>query len=593
MTGDLNMQYHSIKNVYGIYTQAMDLENYHLYIAPSEGLTHYIYTFKSGEFIPPGNNAQSLGGATNRWSKMYAVLGHFYGTLDMHSQKITNVLDPTANQEAATKKYVDDSDNLLLPLSGARAMTGDLDISTFALKTTNLQLKEHTSSSFAIRNAADDDFLGLSLLRMYLHTNDSIIRSGDSNLMTLYGGENHGAIIQLHGKNHATDPGEFEVQVPNAAKNDWVVAMDIKGATDTPIAHIYHGLNMHSKKITDVLDPTANQEAATKKYVDDNIGGFACSDLSSCSLANLGTKDHHLLTGLGDDDHTQYLLVSGTRAMTGDLDMGTHKILNVTNPTALQHAATKKYVDDNIFSCADIWDCPHDYLGGLGDDDHTQYLLVNGARAMTGDLELTGNRTVKATGELYLDASAGQEIWALKHFVPSGDDSHLLGATNFRWSDLYAVVVHEGDVAFAEKECIKCNNKFKVGDNIVYKVIMIDEETEEPMAIPIHLECANSPPKKVKKSYAVKEDYYIWDEEKGEATKRKRNKSVTKNAKKRKVKEGNFEFDDKKGEFWKLKKDDGEEGGMVRDKKVSVNDATEEVEEELKEIVYEDKEFLI
>jgi hypothetical protein len=43
------------------------------------------------------------------------------------------------------------------------------------------------------------------------------------------------------------------------------------------------------------------------------------------------TVDHGVLIGLGDDDHTQYLLVSGSRAMTGNLDMGTFAITNVGN----------------------------------------------------------------------------------------------------------------------------------------------------------------------------------------------------------------------------------------------------------------------
>lgn len=41
------------------------------------------------------------------------------------------------------------------------------------------------------------------------------------------------------------------------------------------------------------------------------------------------TLDHGSLLGLGDDDHTQYLLVSGTRPMSGDLDMGGNSITNV------------------------------------------------------------------------------------------------------------------------------------------------------------------------------------------------------------------------------------------------------------------------
>ncbi len=41
--------------------------------------------------------------------------------------------------------------------------------------------------------------------------------------------------------------------------------------------------------------------------------------------------DHGDLLGLADDDHTQYLLADGTRAMTGTLDMGTYGITNVGN----------------------------------------------------------------------------------------------------------------------------------------------------------------------------------------------------------------------------------------------------------------------
>src|SRR5690606_14968570 len=44
-----------------------------------------------------------------------------------------------------------------------------------------------------------------------------------------------------------------------------------------------------------------------------------------------GVTDHGALTGLSDDDHTQYLLVNGSRAMTGSLDMGTNNITNVGN----------------------------------------------------------------------------------------------------------------------------------------------------------------------------------------------------------------------------------------------------------------------
>jgi len=53
---------------------------------------------------------------------------------------------------------------------------------------------------------------------------------------------------------------------------------------------------------------------------------FRNTDLSGASIADLGTRDHDLLTGLGDDDHTQYFHTDGSEPMTGDLSMGTNKL---------------------------------------------------------------------------------------------------------------------------------------------------------------------------------------------------------------------------------------------------------------------------
>ena len=51
------------------------------------------------------------------------------GTVDVDSTRITSVTDPTGNQDAATKNYVDDGDDLKLNLSGG-TMTGDIDMDT-------------------------------------------------------------------------------------------------------------------------------------------------------------------------------------------------------------------------------------------------------------------------------------------------------------------------------------------------------------------------------------------------------------------------------------------------------------------------------
>ncbi|KKL65867.1 hypothetical protein LCGC14_2150690, partial [marine sediment metagenome] len=50
--------------------------------------------------------------------------------------------------------------------------------------------------------------------------------------------------------------------------------------------------------------------------------------------------DHGSISGMLDDDHTQYILVDGTRAFTG--------VVGGISPTAHPHLATKEYVDDAI-----------------------------------------------------------------------------------------------------------------------------------------------------------------------------------------------------------------------------------------------------
>lgn len=77
------------------------------------------------------------------------------------------------------------------------------------------------------------------------------------------------------------------------------------------------------------------EELMRPRAVTRYVGGpqFSPSDLSTASIADLGTKNHDLLDGLLDDDHTQYLLINGSRAMTGDLDVGVDNDLILRSTT--------------------------------------------------------------------------------------------------------------------------------------------------------------------------------------------------------------------------------------------------------------------
>ena len=63
----------------------------------------------------------------------------------------------------------------------------------------------------------------------------------------------------------------------------------------------------------------AAADAGSFYFVLESIGPSVWTALDT---SGGGVTDHGALTGLGDDDHTQYHLTDGTRAMTGGLNMG-------------------------------------------------------------------------------------------------------------------------------------------------------------------------------------------------------------------------------------------------------------------------------
>jgi len=62
-----------------------------------------------------------------------------------------------------------------------------------------------------------------------------------------------------------------------------------------------------------------------------------------------GVTDHGFLTGLLDDDHTQYIRVDGTRAFTGAQSMGGFRLTNVGEPTAGTDAARRMDIGPGFY----------------------------------------------------------------------------------------------------------------------------------------------------------------------------------------------------------------------------------------------------
>ena len=148
-------------------------------------------------------------------------------------------------------------------------------------------------------------------------------------------------------------------------------------------------------RLTDVAEPVAGSDAATKTYVDTSIA--AVIDGAPAALDTL----NELAAALNDDAsfHTTITnslagklpLAGGT--MTGQLSLGANKIVSVADPTLAQDVATKAYVD-----AADTTGLP--LAGGT----------MSGAIAM-GTNKITGLGTptdaADATTKAYTDSILG------------------------------------------------------------------------------------------------------------------------------------------------------------------------------------------
>jgi hypothetical protein len=115
-------------------------------------------------------------------------------------------------------------------------------------------------------------------------------------------------------------------------------------------------------------------------------------------IPSAGVTDHGALTGLGDDDHTQYIRVDGTRAFTGDQSMGNNNLTNI-NQAVMTGASSQL-----VMSGGDIVQVDDITANGSG----SVWNLVGGDITNVDDMTMGGaTSTISDVGTLSMTSGGG------------------------------------------------------------------------------------------------------------------------------------------------------------------------------------------
>jgi hypothetical protein len=126
------------------------------------------------------------------------------------------------------------------------------------------------------------------------------------------------------------------------------------------------------------------------------------SGLLASSMINEGAIDHGNLAGLADDDHVQYLLIDGTRAMTGNLQLGSNEAISSAVPSTANSLVNKAYADslrteNGMKGNVAVATTANITLSGLQ--------TIDGYLTVAGDRVLVKNQTAATENGIYEAAS--------------------------------------------------------------------------------------------------------------------------------------------------------------------------------------------
>ena len=352
--------------------------------------------------------------------------GTMAGTINMNNNKITNLPEPTSNQDAATKAYVDSHSGGgggtgdYVSKAGD-TMTGALNISMggseISIANASIELNTGSNGVTVGEIATDTPTYGImsnSDLMLIANGNINLANSNAAEALKITN------VATPTNANDAANKAYVDNAVSGAGGGDFMANGSIPATGD---------FNMNNHKITNLSVPTEDKDVTNKSYVDSKVnsaGNGKFLPLAGGTLTGSVSMNNNKITSLGnptigtDAANKAYVdnavsgagggdfKADGSIPATGNFNMANHKITNVTTPTETTDAANKAYVDN-----ADIA-----VINNISSQVSKGFLPLTGG-TLTGNLKVAAD---SATVTVEGNSGAGMVVsGATNGGIPTGE----------------------------------------------------------------------------------------------------------------------------------------------------------------------------
>ena len=394
------------------------------------------------------------------------------GDYDMQNKKLVNVDEGENNQDVVNKHQLDvglqtkpNKTDVLL-LDGTTHMVGDLDLRGNKIilpgeiqmdrkLITNLDTDENQDLSavnmITLKNKvepkADKNYVDFEITKQNALINNTFVKKT--------GDQMNGDLILPHdsypvdGNTNKAISYETQREIFLSRRESFPMQADI---------------NMNNNFIQNIATPTSSHQVTNKGYCDYNFlnrqkGGVLMGPLSmnrndltgipdtpkfGYSAVNKNYVDGEI-SKIPGTDTSPFLKIDGSRAMTGNLDMGDHSIQKVGDPVNSDDVATKNYVDAEI--------------GHIS----TPFLKLDGTRAMTGILNMNTHKISNVVNPEFDTDVVNKQYLENKliesHLQPSGPSNifHFLMNDTSKFSSIREIII--GSFSDVEKVAHRLNKK--------------------------------------------------------------------------------------------------------------------------------------